>query len=534
MANSSFSLDSILGWLKGFLNKLPCPVSGFDMSDVKVNQKGDVFSSLFQLSTDSLKDKDGNEITDIKGQKIELNVLLSAINAGDVFSPIFKGLNNIGKDDADTRALLFLLLGKNPQKFDSTIPVYDRNGDGTSQEDTDNSDYIPEATQLKGYPILADSDYDEAKKMGKGLLGVKFDKDMTKIPDVEANYGGKTWSWKKIAEEYLRYSLECQSPGRNHGAIENQPLSKCGQLISEYLVKVDVIVDASEVEVDIAPLVLPILARMQARLAEYYNDAYNKYIKKQPSADNAEQEGEAQQENGEQNPNEATFEDLVDNGNGEGGNPVNTNQAKKISVTLRKIQGSDDINILALKSNYSPSETLDDVEDILIQDEFQDSLTEEPQSFSIGVDDDGYDIEQCPECENDPCESLGDVLRAGIKMYRNLYIIHWMSKGNDMMKLHLLTEDFYEELIKEIDTLGELMVEKCGKVIDPNFACDYVEVKDYEFQASLDILSDFIQTYIDTIDYAYPNQTSDVQSTFDEWLRYWNKQLNYFVKGQET
>ena len=103
-----------------------------------------------------------------------------------------------------------------------------------------------------------------------------------------------------------------------------------------------------------------------------------------------------------------------------------------------------------------------------------------------------------------------------------------------MMKLHLLTEELYEELIKEIDTLGELMVEKCGTVIDPNFTYAAVEIRPYEFQEGLDILKGYINSYINFIDYAYINQSSDVQSTMDEWLRFWNKQVNYFIKGQEV
>jgi DNA-binding ferritin-like protein len=108
-----------------------------------------------------------------------------------------------------------------------------------------------------------------------------------------------------------------------------------------------------------------------------------------------------------------------------------------------------------------------------------------------------------------------------------------MAKGNDMMKLHLLSEEMYEELIKEIDTLGELLVEKCGAVPSPEWCDTYLEIQAYEFQESLCILTQYIQSYIDALTFAYPNQASDVQSTLDEWLRYWNKQMNYFVKRQE-
>ena len=228
------------------------------------------------------------------------------------------------------------------------------------------------------------------------------------------------------------------------------------------------------------------------------------------------------------------YEEELLNKNGRGaGNREGMGMSKQISVTLKKIQGSTDFELLGLKSNYSPRETLDDLDDVISQEEFMNTLTEEPQSFNIDVDVDGYDISTCEECEISPCDSLGKVLQTGICFYRNLYILHWMSRGNDMMKLHLMTEDMYSELIKEIDTLGELMVEKCGTVISPSFGCDYLEIRSYEFQEGIHIIEDYIQEYLDMIDYAYPNQTSDVQSVFDEWIRYWNKQMKYFVGRQE-
>ena len=162
-------------------------------------------------------------------------------------------------------------------------------------------------------------------------------------------------------------------------------------------------------------------------------------------------------------------------------------------------------------------------------------MTEEPQAFDIAVDDDGFDVEPCETCpECSPCESLCEVFKAGIRAYRNLYILHWMSSGNDMMKLHIMSEEMYGELVQEIDTIGELLVEKQGTVPQLDFPCDYIPVQQYDFQTGLDQIKSLIQMYIDCIDYAYCNQDSDVQSTLDEWLRYWNKQLNYFVKGQEV
>lgn len=506
MADSCFSLNTLLGWLKGFLNQMPSPVSGFDILDAKVKEKGDIFSSLFSFDGANLKDTNGNDITDVNGNPIQLNVLLQVLNFKKAMQPIFKGINSLNPDNVGRdNELLNCLLGVNRPDFNFFDEAKDP--EGNAIENTGTTD---------------------------GLLGVKLIQGGN---IVEANYkkvwnyAGKQWSWEKIANDYLSYGLECKAEGQQYGGIQNQSLDKCGGLISEYLVKVGVIADESEVQVDVMTLVSPLLVRMQAYLVDYYTSAIEKYIKQGKYNKPTEDENEVKFEDLEADePDEDAQADAIDNTFGEEG----INNAKQISVTLHKITGTSEIKMTAIKANYNPSNVLNDMEELLEQDEFIDTLTEEPQTYTINIDDDGFDIDRCEGCQEcDPCESLGEALKAAIQAYRNLYIVHWLSSGNDMMKTHLLAEEMYGQLIQEIDTLGELMVEKCGTIIDPNFPCEYIEVKPFEFQESLDVIKSLIQPYIDAIDFAYCNQDSDVQSVFDEWLRYWKKQLNYFVERQE-
>lgn len=526
---AKFSISKVFGWLKGFLKSMPSPLGGYNMQDVKVNTQGDAYSAMFSFTAGS-GDEALGEIENVKGEKIPLNVLLKAINTQEVFTPILNGLNNIGEDDKeDTQRIFDILLGR----------------------------------RSSGEDFAADNTLESAEARGAsgstagGLLGIDLSK-VESLPDAGYDYAGKFWSWKNIAETFLRYSLECQAEGKDYGAIENQTYADCGNLISEYLLNVGLIASIDEVKINQYYLVLPILICIQGKLKEYYSAAYEKYDGKfvDPSF---EDEVSEEEYNKTQNPEEPQIEtvwngneqvDEIDVSTEEGkqmakeynamgytdalGNPLPVNSAKRISVKLQKIQASEDVKVLALQSDYTPTDTLGFIDDIINQDEFLDVLTEDPQTFDINIDADGYDIDVGVEdLTTDPCESLGEVLRQAIRFYRNLYILHWMAKGNDMMKLHILAEELYGELIQEIDTLGELLVEKSGTVIPLDFECNYLEIKPYEFQESLDIIKANIQMYIDTIDYAYCNQTSDVQSTLDEWLRYWNKEMNYFVKGQE-
>ena len=527
---------------------MPSPVDGFSIDNTKMNVKNGEYYILYQFGTDhAIQDESGGDITNVAGEKIPLNVLFSTSNARVALAPLLKGLNEMGtlKDGnpQEFNALMYLMLGDEKYKSPDT---------STSQDQSFDSAMLSTQVSKDLQSVMAvesNNEYLTAKNAGKGLLGVNLEVTTNMpLPNDPVFFRGKQWSWRKIAGDYLKYGLECEVPGNDYGAISDVALSECAELISEYLTtKTNTIANASEVNVDVIKLVRPILIRMQSDLVKYFTDAYNKHIIGKSSAD-IEKEEEEQQEAADNAENE-----LFNDNNNSNNNADNTNNSgsadmdeedyinqlsnaftsKQISVTLKKITASNELQLLGLQSNYNPTDTLDDLEDAIYQDEFMDILTEAPQTFAITVDDDGYDIEQCEDCITDPCASLCEVFKSGIRAYRNLYILHWMSHGNDMMKLHNLSEEMYEELQSEIDTIGELLVEKQGTVPQLDFPCDYIPVQQYDFQTGLDQIKSLIQMYIDCIDYAYCNQDSDVQSTLDEWLRYWNKQLNYFIKNQE-
>lgn len=524
MADSGL-LGKLLGMLKGYLNSMSSPLGGYDIDDAKMSSKDGQYSVLYQFGTDhAVKDESGEDISTITGEKIQLNVLLATANLKQVIEPLLSGLNVLGSTIQDTT--------ESKKKASDLLAVFLGSGREASEDGAMNSS-------------------DTAKG---GLLGVDLTK-MEGLPTDTYPYDGQQWSWGNIMGEFMKYSLECELAGGKYGAIENVTASQCANLIPEYLMKVNAISSPEEIKVDIVALVKPIAIRLQADLKQYYDAAYAKYENIKDVADTYESDRKAEadekakaeaeankQERAVFDQNGAATGEYVDISTPEGqarlselrSQGYNIWESKQIKITLRKIQGSTDLDILSLASNYNRSETLDDLDDIIVQDTFMESITEDPQTYTIDVDDDGYDVATCELCEADPCESLKYVFKQGITLYENLYILHWMAKGNDMMKLHTLSEELYGELIQEIDTIGELLVEKCGAIPQPGWVTDYLQVRPYEFQESLDILKKYIQDYIDCLDYAYPNQTSDVQSTLDEWLRYWNKQLNYFIKGQEV
>lgn len=542
MAGAKFSLSSILNWLQSFLNQMTSPISGYNIQDAKVKDDGDAISVLYQFnagSTTSTTVNDNGEVEqdtvttpdegkdvalkDIKNNDITLNVLLKAVGVHKTISPLYTGMNQltasaIARQDSP---ILDVLLGEDWKNW------------GIPKDPNAKTSFSGDGSGFRS----ADELLALAENAKSGLLGVDFKKsqDIEKLTS-GATFKSTKWSWYDITNA-LKCAIECQTPGKDYGAIDNQEITNCGNLIAEYLTNQGIIQDTSEVNVSPYLLALPIIIRLQATLKEYFTDAYKKYVIGGATGAPQDEEPESDTENNPDADTENTSEsdtdveeDLFPDGEYTG-----VDQAKHIDVTLQKITGTTSFNMTMIRANYDPSLVLSDMDEIVGQPEFIESLPEDFTSYSIDVDDDGFDIESCEECiECNPCESLCEVFKSGIRAYRNLYILHWMSSGNDMMKLHNLSEEMYGELFQEIDTIGELLVEKQGTVPQLDFACDYIPVQKYDFQTGLDQIKSLISMYIDCIDYAYCNQDSDVQSMLDEWLRYWNKQLDYFVKGQET
>lgn len=73
---------------------------------------------------------------------------------------------------------------------------------------------------------------------------------------------------------------------------------------------------------------------------------------------------------------------------------------KKIQLSLSKIEGSDEIQITSIYSNYDPVSVYDDVSNLLDEPEFTSSLGYEPTSYEIIPSDDSYEVNEINELDS--------------------------------------------------------------------------------------------------------------------------------------
>lgn len=485
MAKSSL-LSKVLSFIKGTINKIPSFFRDFEVTRADAGIEGSQYwCKREMISTNPIS---------VRNTQIDLIVELAATNVDQVEAIKYckKALDN---------ALAAGQYNPNDHYQDFGIDVLL----GEVEED-----------QIWSKNAQPDS-----------MLNPILDEKMTKLPSF----------WQDVANQ-LSYNLRCECKGYPQGEISNVSLPQIVNLLSTFLVKCGAVTaenkQAAQDAFRVNPnyLVLPILMLIQDYLKQYLDSVSSTiYGKETPEAEPAEEAS---------TPSEPSTEETTPSSESETPTMKPQEHSKKINIKLQKITGSTDIDLLGLSTNFNPGESLTVVDDVLQNPDFVDLITETPQSYEVLVDDEGYDVNPCEELIVDPTFSLREIFLYMDSFNKELHIIHWMSIGNDMLKIHELAQQLYEELDTEIDELGELLVEKSGTVPDIRYtgsSCEGPQIPDCtyseDFQSGLKLISNDIQCLLDTIDIAYPNQPSDVQSVLDDWLRYWNKQLNYFIKREQ-
>ena len=516
-------LGKLLGALKGIFSKIPSYMADCTVSDINVEVDNGIYKSITKLTSDKIKTNNGQPL------QLEVGIAAKNVNDSELYKTCINGLteaesaNAFDGNNANIVNAIQALLGINltPETSDTSDveePDVDEvadNIDDTFGEDYDASSNISEDLQS----ILgADTDTERLSSASAQPDSLLAPIDINaKLPKV----------WQDFMQKDIVYDLKCQCPGYSAGWVTDKPYNQIITMIAYYPVTCGATSQTvnpydtqgtygngqagteGEFKVNPTNLILPIVLAIQEYLKNYFDSICNT-IYGEPADDY----------------------DAADDPMSE---DTSMFDSKQINIKLQKITGSTDVELLGIKSNFNPGEALDVVDDVLASPEFLDLVTETPQSYEVLVDDEGYDVNPCTDLIVDPNENLTQLFIQANQFSRNLHMIHWLSIGNDMEKLHIKAEELYGELDQEIDLLAELIVEKTGTIIDINKieTWNTVGTQDRTFQQGIECIKQYAQSFIDYIDITYPNQPSDVQSILDDWLRYWNKQLNYFIVREQ-
>lgn len=116
----------------------------------------------------------------------------------------------------------------------------------------------------------------------------------------------------------------------------------------------------------------------------------------------------------------------------------------------------------------------------------------------------------------------------------DLHHIHTHAAGHQFDRIHNITQDLYYQMGDDVDTLAELALEYGQEVPNPSLAGNYVEwgasqQSTYNWDEATRELFDKLALFTSVLAVLrnQPELKPDAQSTLDDILRRWNKELDY-------
>ena len=238
---------------------------------------------------------------------------------------------------------------------------------------------------------------------------------------------------------------------------------------------------------------------------------------------------------------EDTLDEVIDDDTGED----LLNSSKRLTCSLTKIVSSKETTVLlkAVNADYCATEALSDLNHVLDNMEFINSIPEGDSSYELTATD--TDLEIVPANADETDLAMCDVLRDSFQNIRSrmylactgLQYIHWNAKGSEFERLHNITGNAAYKIQSYLDELAELEVEFCGNVIHPYYIISSMTTPeelsqlplDFNITQGLSFAKSLINDVASELALYYCNFNSDVQSRFDDWIRELDKDANYFI-----
>lgn len=217
------------------------------------------------------------------------------------------------------------------------------------------------------------------------------------------------------------------------------------------------------------------------------------------------------------------YMDKYDLGSNEGEDTqTDVEESTRLHVTLKKVSASNEIHLCAINANYDIVKAMSDLETVVSDEEFSDSLGEDEQSFEITTTDnsDEFDVEETAE-QPDTSECYPSICYVLIHAFNTFNYIRWGIKGPSRNTIVQSLNDFAWTLGTYIDVFANLSVECChlvphGDNVETH--PDYL-LEEVTYNEGIDLAIKTIEEIISIVDGYYPNFPEDAQTQVDCLIR---------------
>lgn len=184
---------------------------------------------------------------------------------------------------------------------------------------------------------------------------------------------------------------------------------------------------------------------------------------------------------------------------------------KKIHISLSKIEGSDEIQITSIYSNYDPMSVYDDVSNLLDEPEFTSSVGYEPTSYEIIPSEDSYEVNEINSLGNS-FYTLNEILAACYALSIRLDSLYAEAKITNSQDLNSILN--YKGLVQnEIQSILDLADHQ-----SINFECISNMMSFLLTSYMGSTLNELINQHAAILELYKVNLDESVQTMIDEWI----------------
>ena len=219
------------------------------------------------------------------------------------------------------------------------------------------------------------------------------------------------------------------------------------------------------------------------------------------------------------------------------------NSTKKMKMTLKRVVGSkeDEIHLVGITGNYDVDEMQSNIDTLLSDEGFVETITEEPKTFEILDNGDDLDVQNCDDsCKIDyntcAIAAANEIINESYTLLFDMQYIHWNAKGSDFQDIHSATDSMMWAIRDSIDTMSELISEYGGTARHPREIMDCFEVITADIPVAgkdcLEYIRERLDHYAKCLSFWSVNFTKDVQNIVLQWCRSAEGNANYFIKNK--
>lgn len=200
------------------------------------------------------------------------------------------------------------------------------------------------------------------------------------------------------------------------------------------------------------------------------------------------------------------------------------NSSKKLQMSLTKIAGSKnvDINLTKINANYDLLEAIDDVNTIVEDDEFVESLPEnEEVSYEVitGDDEDEYDVNLC-DGDFSTIECIQSMIAQSLQLQLKLRTISLEITGDQCDNIFTLCDNIIYTIDDIMLTLSNMLISNqgCTTVIPDVTVLDACTGRDIS-EPIIDSIEKDVRAYLDCLDVIYINCSRGEQGQLESYIR---------------